>query len=137
MSLYLHMKTKGVTTIAEVTANFDVEHRVLLPIPVREQESYADLLTRIHMEVNRAETSFEVRNGLDEIFVGVAKVESYRGAPKICLSNPVQILGSPVDEKTRALAIRASIRRVFESANDVLKGKVQPSLIYETQTKEE
>ena len=132
MSLYLHIKTKGVTTVAEVTANFDVEHRVLMPIPVREWDFYADLLTRIHMEVNRAETSFEVRNEPDEIFVSVAKVESYRGAPKIWLRNPIQILEPPVDEKTRALTIRASIRRVFESANDVLKGKVQPYLTYET-----
>lgn len=135
MSLYLHMKTKGVTTVAEVAANFDVEHRVLLPIPVHERDFYADLLTRIHMEVNRAETSFEVRNGRDEIFVGVAKVESYRGAPKIYLSNPVQLSVPPVDEKTRASVIRSAIRGVFESANDVLKGKVQPSLIYETQKK--
>lgn len=137
MSLYLHMKTKGVATVEEVTANFDVKYRVWLPIPTREQESYADLLTRIHMRANRAETSFEVRNELDEIFVGVAKVESYRGAPKIWLSNPIQILEPPVDEKTRALTIRAAIRRVFESANDVLRGKVQPYLTYETQTKEE
>ena len=137
MSLYLHMKTKGIATVEEVTANFDVEYRVLLPIPTCEQESYADLLTKIHMRANHAGTRFEVRNGLDEIFVGVAKIESYRGAPKICLSNPIQILEPPVDEETRALAIRASIRRVFESANDVLKGKVQPYLTYETQTKEE
>lgn len=114
-----------------------MEYRTSLPISDESVRAFASHVTALHTESGSAETSFDVRNELDEIFVGVAKVESGRDASKICLSNPIQILEPPVDEKTRALTIRAAIRRVFESANDVLKGKVQPSLIYETQKKEE
>lgn len=136
MSLYLHMKVNGFAPVAGISADFTVEYRTSLPLLPSDLDFYGDLLTKINTSANRAETHFEIYNGRDEPFVHCARLMTDDECPNVYMRTPTVAVPIVVCEKTRSSVIRYVIRKILESINDVLDGKI-PSPIIKTPTKEE
>lgn len=136
MSLYLHMRVNGFAPVAGISADFTVQYRTSLPLVPSDLDFYGDLLAKINTNSNLAETHFEICNCRDEPFIHCARLMTDDECPNLYMYTPTAKVPIVVCEKTRSSVIRYVIRKILESMNDVLDGKI-PSPVIKTQTKEE
>lgn len=136
MSLYLHMKVNGFAPVAGISADFTVEYRTSLPLLPSDLDFYGDLLVKISTNANLAETHFEICDRIDAPFIHCASLMSNDECPNLYMYTPTAKVPIAVCEKTRSSVIRYVIRKILESMNDVLDGKI-PSPVIKTPTKEE
>lgn len=123
MRLYLHMKTEGTAPVARVTANFNVEYRTSLPLSDSDMDFYADLLTKIHMGVERANTRFEIYPAWGELIASYAEVRTDAEHANIYVRTSVKTTLIPIGEKARDSVIRETIHKTLEVSNNVLNAE--------------
>lgn len=136
MSLYLRLKVNGFAPIAGIVADFNVEYRTSLPNYTSDLDFYTDLLAKISTNAWRAETRFEIYNGRDELFVHYAKLLVNNEDPSVYIRTPMMTKLISADKENLAAVLRDTIRKILESANAILDGKI-PSPVIKTPTKEE
>ena len=130
------MRVNGFAPVAGISADFTVQYRTSLPLVPSDLDFYGDLLAKINTNSNLAETHFEICNCRDEPFIHCARLMTDDECPNLYMYTPTAKVPIVVCEKTRISVIRYVIRKILESMNDVLDGKI-PSPVIKTPTKEE